>query len=145
MIVQNRNERSAESLRFPVVVKRSSIDGRGVFALSNIPARRKVGEFLGQQISREEARRRARKRRKIQIVEISSSIAIDASVNGNALRYINHSCAANMYMRRAYGKVEFYANRPIGVGEELTCDYGETHHNRTRRCHCGSDLCRGYI
>ena len=132
-------------LRFSIVVKESKIDGSGVFAVETIPARRKIGQFVGEQISRREARRRARTLQRIPIVEIDTNTAIDASVGGNELRYVNHSCAANTYLRRAYRQVEFYSLRPIAAGEELTCDYGETHHNGNRPCTCGSSLCRGYI
>ncbi len=133
------------SLRFPVLVNKSGIDGKGVFACSDIPARCKIGEFRGERISLREARRRARNRRKIRIVEIDAATAIDADVDGNELRYVNHSCAANMYMRTSYRKVEFYALRPITAGAELTCNYGQSHHNGTRRCNCGTHACRGYI
>jgi hypothetical protein len=39
-------------------VRRSSIHGKGLFARSRIPARRKVGELGGEVISQAEARRR---------------------------------------------------------------------------------------
>ena len=72
-------------------------------------------------------------------------IALDASINSNELRYINHSCDPNTYMRRAYQKVEFYTLRPVRKGEELTCDYGETHHDGKLPCQCGAANCRKYI
>jgi SET domain-containing protein len=75
----------------------------------------------------------------------NEDIALDASVNSNELRYINHSCEPNVFMRRAYRKVEYYALRNIKKGEELTCDYGETHHEGTLPCRCGAKKCRGYI
>ncbi len=129
----------------PVEVRRSPIDGRGVFATRRLPAGRKFGELAGERIGRREARRRARKRRRIAIVEFEDGTAIDAAVGGNAFRYVNHSCAPNAYMRRCYGRVEFYALRDIAPGEEITCDYGETQHEGTLRCRCGSARCRGYL
>ena len=68
-----------------------------------------------------------------------------ASINSNELRYINHSCDPNTYMRRAYRKVEFYTLRPVKKGEELTCDYGETHHDGKLPCKCKTANCRGFI
>jgi SET domain-containing protein len=130
---------------FATVTKRSVIDGQGLFVLEVIPARSKIGEFKGQAITRREARRRASKSDRIAIVELSESRAIDASVGGNEFRFINHSCTPNAFMRRCYGRVEFYALREIQIGEELTCDYGETHHNRTKQCKCSSSNCRGWI
>lgn len=130
---------------FSMVTRPSSIDGRGLFVLQPVPARSKIGEFKGQAITRREARRRARKLKRIAIVELDASNAIDASVGGNEFRFINHSCSPNTYMRRCYGRVEFYALRAIQTGEELTCNYGETHHNRTRRCNCCSSNCRRWL
>ena len=96
--------------------------------------------------------REAQKRVKLQphnvlfMVEFDNEdIALDASVNGNELRHINHSCDPNTYMRLAYRKVEFYSKRRIRKGEELTCDYGETHHDGKLPCRCGSANCRGFI
>ena len=48
-------------------------------------------------------------------------------------------------MRIAYGRLEFYALREIKPGEELTCNYGETHHDGTLACRCHSPQCQGYI
>jgi SET domain-containing protein len=35
--------------------------------------------------------------------------------------------------------------RAIAAGEELTADYGETHHAGTLRCQCGAANCRGAL
>jgi SET domain-containing protein len=123
-------------------VRRSPIQGRGLFALSPVPARRKLGELGGERITEREARRRARQRGRIAIVEFGDGTALDASRGGTHFRYVNHSCAPNAYMRRAYGRVEFYSLRPIEPGEEVTCDYGETHHDGKLPCRCGSPHCR---
>lgn len=131
--------------RVALEVRRSSIDGKGVFAGSPIHARQKIGDFSGELISQGEGRRRARRRRRIAIVEVDGGKAIDAARYGNEFRYINHSCAPNTYIRIVGTRVEFYALRPIRRGEELTCDYGESHHEGRRRCRCGSRECRRFI
>jgi SET domain-containing protein len=128
-----------------VETRTSPIHGRGLFAVTPMAARRKLGEFIGEYISQSEARSRAKRSEVIAIVELNSSWAIDASVGGNEFRYVNHSCKPNIFMRRCYKRVEFYALRNISSGEELTCDYGETHHNGALRCTCLSSNCRGYI
>lgn len=135
----------SRSSPFPVEVRASTIHGNGLFLLAPVPAKRKVGEFVGEYISRREGRRRAKRRRTIAIVELNSFVAIDASVGGNDFRFVNHSCWPNSYMRRCYMRVEFYSLRDISSGEELTCDYVATHHEGTRRCRCKSVKCRGYI
>lgn len=126
-------------------VRRSQIHGKGLFALSRIPARRKIGELGGEVISQREARRRAKRYHSIKIVELGDGTAIDASVGGNHFKYVNHSCSPNAYMRIAYGRLEFYSLRAIRAGEELTCNYGETHHDGALACRCQSPQCQGYI
>lgn|SRR5690606_6342817 len=126
-------------------VRPSPIDRRGLFATVRLPARRKLGELAGERISLREARRRARGRRRIAIVEFEDGTALDATVAGNAFRYVNHSCAPNAYIRRIRGRVEIWTLRSIEPGEEITCDYGETQHDGTLPCRCGSERCRGYL
>jgi SET domain-containing protein len=48
-------------------------------------------------------------------------------------------------MRVAHGKVEFYTLKPIKKGEELTCNYGETHHDGKLKCRCGAPNCKGFL
>jgi uncharacterized protein len=135
-------------LRYPVQTKKSKIAGIGAYALTNIPARKKIGNIDGEIISYKEAQRRVKLQpgNVLFMVEFDNDpIALDASVNSNELRHINHSCGPNVYMRRAYQLVEYYALRNIKKGEELTCDYGETHHEGTLPCKCGAKNCRGFI
>jgi SET domain-containing protein len=131
--------------RFKFEVKPSRIHGQGLFARTRIPARRKMGELDGDRIKQAEARRRARRTRSIMIVELDDGTAIDASRGGNHFRYVNHSCSPNAYMRVFRGRLEFYSLREIRAGEELTCNYGETHHEGTLTCRCHSLRCQGYI
>jgi uncharacterized protein len=135
-------------LKYNVMIKKSKIAGTGAYAAQAIPARRKIGNMEGEIISYREAQRRVKKQpgNVLFMVEFDhEDIALDASVNSNELRFINHSCDPNVFMRRANRKVEYYARRPIKKGEELTCDYGETHHEGTLPCRCGAKNCRGFI
>lgn len=126
-------------------VHRSPIDGKGLFAKCRIGPRTKIGELTGEIISWREARRRAKGKRRLALVELRDGTAIDASRYGNEFRYINHSCSPNAYIRICYGHVEFYSIRGIPAGKEVTCDYGDNHHNGTLRCRCGSPNCRGHL
>jgi hypothetical protein len=104
--------------------------------------------MAGQIISYREAQKRVKQQpgAALLMVEFDNDpIALDSSVNRNELSYINHSCNPNTYLRRAYKKVEFYSKRAIKKGEELTADYGETHHDGKLPCRCGAKNCRGYI
>lgn len=114
--------------KFDVAVKRSHIDGYGAFAAEAIPAHRKIGEIRGEAISVAEARRRAEGRQRIMIVEISARRAIDASASQDPMRFTNHSCQPNARLTIRDGRIEFYALRAIDTGEEITVNYGPTHH-----------------
>ena len=131
--------------KFAVDVHKSTIDGQGAFAAEPIPARRKIGEIRGEAISVKEARRRARGVARIMIVELSERRAIDASRSTDPLRFTNHSCQPNAVLRIRQGRVEFYVMRDVGAGEELTVNYGETHHEGKLRCRCGAPGCVGRL
>lgn len=131
--------------RFALYTAASAIDGQGVFTREPIPARAKIGELRGEAISVSEARRRARGRERIHIVEVSATRAVDATQSADLLRNINHSCAANAVLRLQQGRVEFYALRDIAAGEELSCDYGESHHAGRLACRCGAAGCKGRL
>lgn len=125
-------------------VRPSRIHGHGVFARRPFPAHRKIGELTGEIISVREARRRAKDLAVVTIVEFEDDKALDAS-SDQCLKYVNHSCGPNTFLRRIGHRVEFYSLRRIRAGEELTCDYGETHHDGTLPCQCGAAECKGKI
>jgi SET domain-containing protein len=125
-------------------VQSSPIQGLGVFAKRTIAKRKKIGHLTGPLISTRTARRRSKLQNQIYLVELDERKALDLSQSGG-LKHLNHSCAPNTFMRIAWQRVEFYALRGIQPGEELTCDYGETHHAGQLPCRCGAPNCRGWI
>jgi SET domain-containing protein len=131
--------------KFSVRVARSRIDGFGVFAAEAIPPRLKIGEIRGESITIAEARRRAATQQRIMIVEISMRRAIDASKSTDPMRFTNHSCSPNARLSIRDGRVEFYALRAIPPGEEITVNYGETHHEGRLACRCGAPGCVGRL
>ena len=131
--------------KFDVFVRRSEIDGHGVFAAEMIPPRLKIGESRGEAITCAEGRRRAASLQRIMIVEISPRTAIDASKSTDPMRFTNHSCQANARLAIIAGRIEFYALRGIEPGEEITVNYGETHHEGKLRCRCGAPGCVGRL
>jgi SET domain-containing protein len=128
-----------------LVVRKSSIQGSGLFTDATVKRRRKLGEFTGERISVREARRRAKGAKRISIVEISETEAVDGSVGGGPFEFVNHSCDPTVFIRIAYGRIEFYARIDLRPGDELTCDYGDSHHNGKLPCGCGSAKCRKFI
>jgi uncharacterized protein len=133
------------SLYFNLSVAKSKIHGKGVYANKTIPQRRKIGSLAGEIISKRRARQKARLNESISIVELWNGKALDASTVNNELRFVNHSCQPNTFMRTFGNHVEFYALRSIKPNEELTCNYGPTHHDGKRRCNCGTPCCKGFI
>jgi SET domain-containing protein len=131
--------------KFDVFVRKSEIDGHGVFAAEMIPARLKIGEIRGEAISCAEGRRRAASLQRIMIVEISDRTAIDASKSTDPMRFTNHSCQANARLAIIAGRIEFYSMRAIEPGEEITVNYGATHHEGKLRCRCGAPNCIGKL
>jgi len=127
-----------------LIVAPSRFAGRGLFAGTPIRARAKIGEYEGERISLTEARRRAKGRAIVAIVELDR-FALDAKGMRRGFRYINHSCDPNTFFRCTPERAEVYARRDIRAGEELTCDYGESQHEGQLRCRCGSAKCRGYL
>lgn len=128
-----------------LLIRRSKIQGKGLFTDAPIASRKKIGEFTGERVSVREARRRARHAKRIAIVEMNSTRAIDGSVGGGPFSFVNHSCDPNLFIRIAYGRIEFYTLRSIAAGEELTCDYEESHHNGKLPCACGSPKCKAFL
>jgi uncharacterized protein len=131
--------------KFDVAVAASRIDGQGAFAAEAIPPRLKIGEIRGESLSVNDARIRATRQERIMIVEVSARKAIDFSKSGDPMRYTNHSCRPNARLCIRQGRVEFYALRAIRLGEEVTVDYGETHHEGRLACRCGEVGCKGAL
>jgi SET domain-containing protein len=131
--------------KFAVEVRPSAIDGQGAFAAEAVRGRLKIGEIRGESISVQEARIRATRSERIMIVELSARKAIDFSKSADPMRYTNHSCRPNARLCIRQGRVEFYALRDIAPGEEITVNYGETHHEGRLACRCGVAGCRGAL
>lgn len=135
----------AYHIYYPVKVAKSKIAGKGAYALQRIPARKKIGDLGGVIITMKEAMKLIKNLKVINLVELDNNLALNASANPNDMRFINHSCGPNTYLRVMKDRVEFYALRDIKKGEELSCDYGETHHEGKLPCKCGAKNCRGFI
>jgi uncharacterized protein len=127
-----------------LTVKNSNIYGKGCFALTHLPARKKIETYAGELVkgSRKiQARLRRQAGSAIKIITIDADTAIDGAVGGNETAFINHSCDPNAYIRVVPGlKVAIFARRDIQPGEELTIDYRDPDHPEV--CHCGATNCR---
>ena len=134
------------------VVRRSRVHGLGTFAARPYPAGRRVIEYTGERIDDAEVERRYGAESDDPhtfLFQIGPRTSIDATVGGNAARYINHSCEPNCEAHQIGRRVFIVARRDIALGEELTYDYRlqiEAGASKARRrlfsCRCGSPRCR---
>ena len=140
-------QRDKFKVYYPLRLAKSNIHGKGAYALGVIPARKKIGSLAGVIISKRKARQKVKESNleSIAIVELWNGQALDATGESNEMKYINHSCGPNTYLRVNGFHVEFYALREILPGEELTCNYGPTHHDGKKVCKCGSGDCKGFL
>lgn len=76
---------------------------------------------------------------------------VDATMHGNAARFINHSCEPNCYSRVIHVEgqkhIVIFALRKIYRGEELTYDYKFPIEDASNKlsCNCGAKRCRRFL
>ncbi|HVQ77451.1 MAG TPA: SET domain-containing protein-lysine N-methyltransferase [Candidatus Binatia bacterium] len=136
-------------------IRPSPIQGQGVFALRAIPAGTQIIEYTGEMITAEEADNRyddtTMERHHTFLFSLDDGRCIDAGVNGNEARFINHSCDPNCAAIETDGHIWIEAMRPIAAGEELTYDYAYERSEIDEAlaglyvCRCGARACRGTI
>jgi len=137
-------------------VRESAIQGKGAFALRNIRKGTRIIEYLGQRISWRTADKRyddeKMSRHHTFLFTIDDKTCIDAGVNGNDARFLNHSCDGNCEAITDRRRIFIEARKNIKAGEELLYDYQyertEDHTEEDEKfyaCRCGSPNCRGTI
>lgn len=108
-------------------VRKSPIAGKGLFARQRIRRGQYIGQYVGELIGDREASRRypgnCAVRNWCLLYEISRTAVIDAGVDGNATRYLNHSLNPNAEMVQDRYQIHFYAVKNIQPGTEITIDY----------------------
>jgi SET domain-containing protein len=137
----------------PFHIRRSAIHGRGAFATRLIPAGTRLIEYAGERLTPAEADAKYPDESQYTVLfAVDSDVVIDAAVNGNAARWINHSCDPNCDAVVEDGRIWIETIRDVRPGEELAYDYAlilkERHTSAAKRrfpCHCGTGLCRGTL
>lgn len=135
-------------------VRRSGIHGYGVFAVQPIPRGRRIIEYVGERVSHAEADRRYEGRPAQDahtfLFIVNEDVVVDAGVDGNDARYINHSCKPNCETEVTRGRIWIRSLRRILPGEELSYDYcigrdadDAPDVDEIYRCRCGTLRCRG--
>src|SRR5271154_3267326 len=93
-------KKAARRARTPLIeVRFSPIHGYGVFALRRIRKGTSILEYLGDRLSHAQADARYAKKAARDnhtfLFTIDAKTVIDAGVNGNEARYVNHGCDPN--------------------------------------------------
>ncbi|CAN2388034.1 histone methyltransferase activity (H3-K4 specific) [Pristimantis euphronides] len=168
--VQLKSTRRATSLDLPMAMRyrhlkktskeavgvyRSAIHGRGLFCKRNIDAGEMVIEYSGIVIRAVLTDKREKyydsKGIGCYMFRIDDFDVVDATMHGNAARFINHSCEPNCYSRVIHVEgqkhIVIFALRRIYRGEELTYDYKFPIEDASSklRCNCGAKKCRRYL
>uniref|UniRef100_A0A3Q3J4C7 Histone-lysine N-methyltransferase n=1 Tax=Monopterus albus TaxID=43700 RepID=A0A3Q3J4C7_MONAL len=138
-----------------VGVYRSPIHGRGLFCKKTIDAGEMVIEYSGNVIRSVLTDKRENyysgKGIGCYMFRIDDYEVVDATVHGNAARFINHSCEPNCYSRvitvDGQKHIVIFASRRIYCGEELTYDYKFPIEDASNKlpCNCGAKNCRKFL
>ncbi|MEP6765698.1 MAG: SET domain-containing protein-lysine N-methyltransferase [Gemmatimonadaceae bacterium] len=140
----------------PFEIRESPMQGLGAFARYPIPAGMRMIEYAGERLTPAQADARypdaPGQVHHTMLFAIDDDVVVDAAVDGNEARWINHSCDPNCDAVIDGGRIWIEALRDIEVGEELAYDYAyqlkERHTVRLKKiypCNCGSANCRGTI
>ncbi|XP_070806226.1 histone-lysine N-methyltransferase 2B isoform X2 [Pituophis catenifer annectens] len=168
--VQLKSTRRATSLELPMAMRfrhlkktskeavgvyRSAIHGRGLFCKRNIDAGEMVIEYSGIVIRSVLTDKREKyydsKGIGCYMFRIDDFDVVDATMHGNAARFINHSCEPNCYSRVIHVEgqkhIVIFALRRIFRGEELTYDYKFPFEDAGSKlpCNCGAKRCRRFL
>ncbi len=144
-----------------IAARRSPIHGNGVFALVDIPEGVELIEYRGKRLTHAQADRRYANTSESGhtfLFTLNEHYVIDANVDGNIARWINHSCAPNCRAVQEESpdgdprkdRVLIETTRALRAGEELTYDYGIVLAERLTptlkkiwACRCGAAECVG--
>jgi uncharacterized protein len=137
-----------------IEVRDSPLHGFGVFATKRIKKGTRVIEYLGERVSHAEADRRYDDKDEADnhtfLFIVDGRTVIDAGVDGNEARFVNHGCDPNCESVIENRRVFIEAIRDIAPGEELTYDYqiqreasDPPNVDTIFACRCGAASCRG--
>lgn len=116
-------------------VRRSAIEGRGIYATRSFRKGEDVLTFEGDMILQEPGMHTLQ-------IDYDKHLLVNEPE-----RYVNHSCDPNCGIKE---KATLVALRHIKEGDEITFDYAMTEYRlggfeRNEKCLCGSEICRGNI
>jgi uncharacterized protein len=122
-----------------VVVKKSKVQGKGVYANKNFKESEIILKIDDSHVVKDV----------LKLTKKQNEYDCDYLSNGKVIlmqspeKYINHSCNPNSYVKTIKDIRKVLAIRIINKGEEITFDYSINGYNDgTFKCRCGSKNCR---
>jgi hypothetical protein len=139
-----------------VVLGKSNIHNKGVFAKKDITKGTKIIEYIGDKITKAQSEKIATKQINksiknnkegaVYIFDLNKKYDINGNVSWNPARYINHSCNPNCEPEIIRGHIWIIAIKDIKENEEIYYNYGyDIDEYKDHPCKCGSKNCVGYI
>jgi SET domain-containing protein len=123
----------------PVIVKRSSISGLGLYAAREFRRGQVICEYTGRRLLADDPTVNR------YLFEINSKWMLDGSPRSNIGRWANHACgrsgnAVSDISQR--GRVWLVARRRIRLGEEIVYNYGREYIDAYLKKTCKCGVCR---
>eukprot|EP00917_Polyrhabdina_sp_WS-2016_P017640 GHVP01038118.1.p1 GENE.GHVP01038118.1~~GHVP01038118.1.p1 ORF type:complete len:1100 (-),score=177.93 GHVP01038118.1:643-3942(-) len=160
---QQRSQKSGPQKSFETVaamkrlcVKKSRIHGFGLFAAFDFQKGDPVIEYVGELVRNAVADKletiyeaRSDGMNSCYFFRLDESSVVDATVSGNAARFINHSCSPNCECRvvneNNSSRIVIFAKHEVAAGEEFTYNYqfGVEGEDKILVCGCGAKDCVG--
>lgn len=136
-----------------LLVKRSRIHGWGLFAKEPIKKDTMVAEYIGEVVRACVADLREKQYEEsgqgsCYLFRLDRYDIVDATMQGNMARFVNHCCDPNCYARiisvdTGEKKIIFLAKRDIAAGEEVSYNYHFSLEDEKIPCYCGASTCVG--
>ena len=137
-------------------VKGSSVHGRGMFAVKDIPEGESIIEYLGERIDKEESDRRGNALfdesqttggTQVYLFTLDDNWDLDGNFDWNTARLVNHSCDPNCEAQIDDDlRIWLVAVKDIPESNELSFNYGFGLDDYEKHpCRCGTKRCLGYI
>ena len=135
-----------------IVVRGSSIHGKGVFATRAIAKGERIIQYKGRVITEQAADERYGddEGNHTFLFLLDNGMVIDAYRGGNSARWINHSCTPNCEPVEEDDRLYIHATRNIKAGAELSYEYNLVIEDRYTpaikklyACRCGTEQCHG--
>jgi hypothetical protein len=132
-----------------LAVRRSPIEGRGLFFTHHLAAGTTVVRLGGRLVTSEELDRLVGEAEGDPTAPYVDTITVHEDRHlvlppGTPVHFGNHSCDPTLWL---VGPLELATRRSVAAGEEATIDYGTISGAAgfTMPCRCGATVCRGQV